>query len=237
MSSVIPKLFHKILAKRLETFLLSNGILNPSLQKGFLTGINGTTEHIFTTTAIIDNAIQHGSPLAVTLLDLKNAFGSVAHALIADILKHIRLPSGLISYITDAYSKLSAVVKTKEWKTPPFAIKRGMFQGDTLSPAIFLTVFNPLVELTNRLPTCGFSLKVPVPNSTGLPPVNTAIYIYWDESLSEEPAGWYYATVKAHLSDGSSTIEYVDKAMETVNLHSVRWEPTRKGQKAYLPNN
>ena len=33
MSLVIPKLFHKILVKRLETFLLSNGIINLSLQK------------------------------------------------------------------------------------------------------------------------------------------------------------------------------------------------------------
>ena len=143
MSSVIPKLFHKILAKCLEVFLLSNGILNPNLQKGFLTGINGTTEHIFTTTAIIDNTIQHGTPLAITFLDLQNAFSSVAHTLITDMLTHIRLPNGLISYIVDGYTKLSA---TEEWKMPPFKIKQGMFQGDTSSPVIFLTVFNPLVE-------------------------------------------------------------------------------------------
>jgi len=163
MSLVIPKLFHKILAKRLETFLLSNGIINFSLQKGFLTGITGTAEPIFTTTA----TIQHGIPLAVTFLD-QNAFGSVAHALITDILVHIKLPSGRISHILDGYTKLSATVKTKEWKTPPFEIKWGMFQGDTLSPVIFLTVFNPLVEFSNHLPTCGFSLKVPVPNSVVL---------------------------------------------------------------------
>ena len=45
MSSVIPKLYHKILAKRLETYLLENDIIEPSIQKGFLTGINGTIEH------------------------------------------------------------------------------------------------------------------------------------------------------------------------------------------------
>ena len=56
-----------------------------------------------------------------------------------------------------------------------FEIKHGMFQGDTLSPVIFL---NPLIELSSRLTTSGFSLKVPVPNSVGLPSVNSATYVY-----------------------------------------------------------
>ena len=46
LSSVIPKTFHKILAKRLERYLLRNNIIDPSLQKGFLLGINGTVERV-----------------------------------------------------------------------------------------------------------------------------------------------------------------------------------------------
>ena len=42
LSSVIPKTYHKILAKRLEHYLLRNNIVDPNLQKGFLSGINGT---------------------------------------------------------------------------------------------------------------------------------------------------------------------------------------------------
>ena len=107
------------------------------LQKGFLSGVNGTTEHIFTTTAIIDNPIQHGSPLAVTFLNLQNAFGSVAHGLITDILTHIKLPDSLITYISNGYSKVTASVKTKNWRTPVFEIKGGMLQGDTLVSSDF----------------------------------------------------------------------------------------------------
>ena len=117
-----------------------------------------------------------------------------------------------------------------------FEIKWGMFQGDTLSPVIFLAVFNPLIELSNRLTTSGFTLKLPVPNSVGLPPVNSAIYVHWNEN-SDEPIGWYHATVKSHHPDGTTSIEYANSNTERVNLHSVKWEPTRKGQKPYLPNN
>ena len=90
-----------------------------------------------TTTAIIDNPIQHGSPLAVTFLDLQNAFGSVAHGLITDILTHIKLPDSLITYISNGYSKVTVSVKTKNWRTPVFEIKGGMLQGDTLVSSDF----------------------------------------------------------------------------------------------------
>ena len=132
---------------------------------------------------------------------------------------HIKLPEQLISYISDGYSKLSAIVKTKEWQTSPFKTESGMSKVDTSSPIIFLTVFYPLIEMCNHLSTCGFSLKVPIPNSTGLLPVNSAIYEYWDEHLSDEPAGWYYSVVNVHHPDGTPTIEHADKAKETVDLH------------------
>ena len=97
-------------------------------------------------------------------------------------------------------------------------------------------MFNPIIELSSCLTTSGFSLKVPVPNSVGLPPVNSATCVYWDEN-SDEPVGWDYAVVKKHLSDGTTNIEYATKDTETVNLHSVKWESTRKGQKMYFPSN
>ena len=235
LTPVVSKLFHKILAKRLEKFLLQNNIINPSLQKGFLSGINGTVEHIFAICSILDNAIQHGLPLAMSFLDLSNAFGSVSHLLIRDILHHIQLPTEFTTYVINSYAQLAGCVKTKRWSTPNFKIQRGVFQGDTLSPLIFLLAFNPLIELCNTLSSCGFSLKLPVPDSSGLPPVNTAIYVEWNEASSDEPAGWYYAVVKGYLPDGQAKIEYADHASETLDLKAIRWVHTRKGQKAYLP--
>ena len=137
---------------------MKNNFVDPSLQKGFLSGINGTVEHVFAITSILDNAIQQGLPLALTFLDLKNAFGSIAHPLIRDMLNHIKLPSQVISYIMNCYSKLSATVKTKEWTSLSFNIKRGVFHGDALSPLIFLVAFNSLIQVCNSLSTCGFRI-------------------------------------------------------------------------------
>ena len=54
------KLFNKILAIWLEHFLHNNDIIDTSLQKGFLSNINGTMEHMLATSAIIQNAVQNG---------------------------------------------------------------------------------------------------------------------------------------------------------------------------------
>ena len=130
----------------MEKFCLANSIVDSSIQKGFLRGINGTMEHIFTLTSIVEHAKSNGLPLNISFLDLKNAFGSVAHNLIADILQHVKIPSAVRCYIKNAYSQLNAFVSTKAWSTQSFPISRGVFQGDTMSPIIFLLSFNPLAN-------------------------------------------------------------------------------------------
>ena len=45
LTSVLGKIFHKILASRLEQFAIDNEVIDPSTQKGFLKGINGVIEH------------------------------------------------------------------------------------------------------------------------------------------------------------------------------------------------
>ena len=66
-------------------------------------------------------------------------------------------------------------------------------------------------------------------------PINTAIYVKWNEASSDEPAGWYYAVVKEYFKNGQAKIEYADHAFETLDLNAVHWVHTRKGQKAFLP--
>lgn len=56
LRSCIGKLFHKIIAHRLEAFLISNNVIDTSFQKGFLTGVNGVMEHSLSVKALLENA-------------------------------------------------------------------------------------------------------------------------------------------------------------------------------------
>ena len=235
LTSAIGKLFNKLIATRLEHYLRRNGLLDTSLQKGFVTDTNGTIEYIFAMSAIIQNARAHNSPLAVTFLDLKNAFGSVSHSLIRDMLAHIRLPPEICSYINSTYSQLTAYVETKDWSTPCFPISKGVFQGDTLSPLIFLIAFNPVLAAAHSLSTLGFRVTVPAMRPPELPPENSYIYALWDEEDSAEASGWYLAKVTSILPDGSASLYYrKTRASETINLNDIQWFSSRGNGKWFL---
>ena len=137
LTSIVGKIFHKIIAIRLEKYLLNNNMIDSSIQKGFLTGV---MEHILSLNAIMENAKHYNKSLYITFLDLKNAFGSVPHNLIEDMLVHIRTPTAIVDYIKSMYLKLTASITTKSWSSPPFPIRTGVFQGDTFHQFCFYFV-------------------------------------------------------------------------------------------------
>jgi len=99
LTSVVGKLFHKILSHQLEMYLKANNVIDTSVQKGFLTGLPGVFEHVYSLSAILQDCLANKKPLMMTFLDLKNAFGSVSHRLIFDMLKAVRVPSAFFHYI------------------------------------------------------------------------------------------------------------------------------------------
>ena len=70
----------------------------------------GITHVLFAITAILNNGKHDNLPVSLTFIDFKSAFGSISHNFILDILKYIKIPVPLFSYILKAYSKMSAAV-------------------------------------------------------------------------------------------------------------------------------
>ncbi len=57
------------------------------------------------------------------------------------------------------YSGINGCVNGPKWKSDRFYFKRGVFQGDPLSPTIFITVFNPLLEYLHSEAKHGYYLN------------------------------------------------------------------------------
>ena len=115
------------------------------MQKAFLPGINGCIEHNAALDEIIKDARNKKRTLHDTFFDLADAFGSVPHSLISETLKRNSLPPNIVTYFENCYSNCKAVVDTPKWRSDIFTFNRGVFQGDPLSPVIFLMVFNPVL--------------------------------------------------------------------------------------------
>ena len=93
------KTFHLILAKRVTTFLIKNKLVDPAVQKAFLPGISGCTEHNAVMEEIIKH-IKHTRKTAhIAFFDLADAFGSVPHDLIHHTLERNHIPHSVREYI------------------------------------------------------------------------------------------------------------------------------------------
>ena len=108
---------------------------------------------------IVNHCKLNRKTLHVTWFDLEDAFGSVPHDLIPTALERMRLPENIRTYISSLYSKLQGKVKTKEFTSDTFHFKKGVFQGDPLSPLVFLICCNPIIEKLKESETFGYNLN------------------------------------------------------------------------------
>lgn len=98
--------------------------------------INGTREHIFAVSSILQNERDHGLPLALAFLDLENAFVSVSHKLI-----HWHA----FAHQEKFTATLAACTPRSQHMLPK---STGLLRWHTFS-INFLLVFNPILEATH----------------------------------------------------------------------------------------
>ena len=158
LTSTISKLFHGIVSGWLERALVSTGTIQTSIQKGFLLGVAGAIEHDMVLDSVLQDAKTHRRTISMLLVDLKNAFGSVPHEKIAWALRRFGAPKWVQSYVTNFYSTVKCQLTSKAWSTNYLQVQRGVLQGDTLSPLLFLLVMQVgLYGLHNTNPNYGYT--------------------------------------------------------------------------------
>ena len=108
---------------------------------------------------MINKARVKQRSLVITLLDLKNAFGEVHHKLIQRILEYHYIPDEIQQLIVSLYKDFHTSVISKDFATPFIPVKRGVLQGDCLSPLLFNMCFNSFIQLvkSDKYKQLGFS--------------------------------------------------------------------------------
>ena len=79
------------------------------------------------------------------MTDIRNAYGSVKHSLIHFILEEYRFPQWFRNLIKSMYCDLS-VFTDLDGLSSHIPVTLGLFQGECLSVALFLLIFNPLLS-------------------------------------------------------------------------------------------
>ena len=142
LSSNLCKLFNAILATRINKYLEENSVIRPE-QGGFRKD-HRTSDHIFVLQTIIQKYTRNGGKLYACFVDLKKAYDSVWRRGLIHKLGESGINQKTINLIGDMYNKTYTSLIYNKQILPEIQTKKGVKQGDNLSPLLFNIYINDM---------------------------------------------------------------------------------------------
>jgi hypothetical protein len=104
--------------------------------------------------------------MVILKLDFEKAFDKLEHATIIDVLRHKGFGDKQIHWVSMILGSGTSEVLLNGVPEKRFHCKRGVRQGDPLSPLLFVLTADLLQSIVNRACDCGI-LRLPLPNTCG----------------------------------------------------------------------
>ena len=137
-------LFTKIITTRLEKKLDAN---QPREQAGFRSKFS-TTDHIHAINQLKDKCRECNISLCVAFVDYEKAFDSVQTQTILTSLQEQGIEDVYIEILKDVYTDSSVTVHLHK-ESEKIRFKRGVRQGDTISPKLFTATLEGIFRRLN----------------------------------------------------------------------------------------
>ena len=137
--------------------LTSRGLF-PDKQKGCHKGSRGTAELLYIDQHILNESKTRLKNLAMAWIDYKKAYDIVPQSWIINCLKMYKISHEVIYFIEETMKNLRLELTAGGWSSAEEKIQIDIFQGDALSPLLFLTAIMPLNHI-HRKCTTGYKLS------------------------------------------------------------------------------
>ena len=133
--NTLPKVLGLVLLRRLMHWCVAVGAIPPN-QAGFM--VNQSAEfQVFTALETLRHRKRHGQDTYLLFLDLRKAYDSVPQAALWYILRHMGVPDSLVRLLEVWNAARSCRVRVNGELSEAFDVRKGLPQGDVLSPLLF----------------------------------------------------------------------------------------------------
>lgn len=157
----IYKILTACISKLIYEHCENNDILYEQ-QKGCRKNSQGCKEQLTIDNVVMSQAYKDKRNIYTAYIDYRKAFDSIPHSWLAQILKIYKISPVLSRFLLSAMGKWTTSLRLQSESnyiiTEPINIRRGIFQGDALSPLWFCLGLNPLSGMLNESGR-GFNIK------------------------------------------------------------------------------
>ena len=137
------KLLTSVISERMYEHLLENNLL-PDEQKGCRKKSRGTKDQLLIDKRILKHCKRNQRNLAMAWIDYRKAYDMVPHSWLLESLKMVGVADNVIQMLENSMQKWKTELTACGDKLGEVKINRGIFQGDSLSPLLFVVTLIPL---------------------------------------------------------------------------------------------
>ena len=131
------KLLTHIIANQIYAHLDQERLL-PEVQKGCLKVARGTNDLLYIDRAVIKEVKSRNKNLAMAWIDYKKTYDMVQHSWIPVCLDLFGVVENIKSLLVNSMENWKVMLCSGSFEIGEVQIKRGIFQGDSLSPLVFV---------------------------------------------------------------------------------------------------
>jgi len=155
--NTFTKILTSLMTQRLNTWCEKNSKIS-MFQAAYRKGM-GCESHVFALNSILQSNLQKkGGKVYALFIDLTKAFDSINHEKLWKRLSEIGVSSKFVNFIKVLYSNLKTKVRTNRGESSFFKFKKGVMQGESLSPKLFTLYIEKLVELLHSSDIPGLTI-------------------------------------------------------------------------------
>ncbi|MEO1255298.1 MAG: reverse transcriptase family protein, partial [Bacteroidota bacterium] len=154
---IMWKLLTGIISDRLYEYLEETHTI-PYQQKGGRRKCRGTKDQLLIDKMIMKNSKRRKTNLSMAWIDYKKAFDMIPHSWLIECLEIYGADTDVIRFIKNTMPNWKTVLTSSGVELAEVNIKRGIFQGDSLSPLLFIIALIPMTRVLEKT-EAGYQLQ------------------------------------------------------------------------------